>query len=221
MNSSSKGGGLGRHLRVTRSQTSWARGGHTTCILHQLHIALPPSRFTLGPCDIALLLLLLKYPAAAVAAGQPLAGDVRCVSDARALMAATGADGVMSAEPLLFNPIMFDPQQPHDVSNWSHPPTEWLRGEPCSLAGQRSCFAVVFCAGASEHLLCTPRAVPRNQLAMIAAQAALASWPMLLLHRFQGSPSGAWLWAAEQTQWSFHEAAVADAAPPLTYHQKS
>jgi hypothetical protein len=31
-------------------------------------------------------------------------------------MAATGADGVMSAEPLLLNPMLFDPQQPHDVS---------------------------------------------------------------------------------------------------------
>jgi hypothetical protein len=32
-------------------------------------------------------------------------------------MAATGADGVMSAEPLLMNPMLFDPQQPHDVSS--------------------------------------------------------------------------------------------------------
>lgn len=38
-------------------------------------------------------------------------GDVRCLEEARALMAATGADGVMSAEPLLMNPMLFDPQQ--------------------------------------------------------------------------------------------------------------
>lgn len=45
------------------------------------------------------------------------AGDVRCLDEARALMAATGADGVMSAEPLLMNPMLFDAvQQPHDVS---------------------------------------------------------------------------------------------------------
>jgi hypothetical protein len=47
----------------------------------------------------------------------PSAGDVRCLEEARALMAATGADGVMSAEPLLMNPMLFDAvQQPHDVS---------------------------------------------------------------------------------------------------------
>lgn len=46
-----------------------------------------------------------------------LAGDVRCLADAQALMDATGADGVMSAEPLLMNPMLFDQQnQPQDVS---------------------------------------------------------------------------------------------------------
>jgi tRNA-dihydrouridine synthase len=34
-------------------------------------------------------------------------GDVRCLADARALMAATGAAGVLSAEPLLHNPALF------------------------------------------------------------------------------------------------------------------
>ncbi|KAI8471105.1 MAG: dihydrouridine synthase-domain-containing protein [Monoraphidium minutum] len=37
-------------------------------------------------------------------------GDVRCLDDARRLMAHTGADGVMSAEPLLYYPALFDPQ---------------------------------------------------------------------------------------------------------------
>lgn len=32
-------------------------------------------------------------------------------------MAATGADGVMSAEPLLNNPMLFDPSQPPEVSS--------------------------------------------------------------------------------------------------------
>ena len=36
-------------------------------------------------------------------------GDVRCLDDARALMAHTGADGVLSAEPLLYYPALFDP----------------------------------------------------------------------------------------------------------------
>lgn len=44
-------------------------------------------------------------------------GDVRCLADAEALMAATGADGVMSAEPLLNNPMLFDPSQPPEVSS--------------------------------------------------------------------------------------------------------
>lgn len=38
-------------------------------------------------------------------------GDVRCLAEGRALMAATGAVGVMSAEPLLLNPALFATEQ--------------------------------------------------------------------------------------------------------------
>ncbi len=36
-------------------------------------------------------------------------GDVRCLADAERLMSHTGADGVMSADPLLYYPALFDP----------------------------------------------------------------------------------------------------------------
>ncbi|KAF8065442.1 HAP2 [Scenedesmus sp. PABB004] len=39
-------------------------------------------------------------------------GDVRCRADADALLAATGAEGVLSAEPLLMDPALFSPERP-------------------------------------------------------------------------------------------------------------
>lgn len=54
-------------------------------------------------------------------------GDVRTLADARALMKHTGADGVMSAEPLLMDPALFSHQKNPEVSIdwflvlfWSH-----------------------------------------------------------------------------------------------------
>lgn len=53
-------------------------------------------------------------------------GDVRCLAEAAALMESTGADGVMSAEPLLMNPMLFDAaMQPQDGVQL--PPLEGLR----------------------------------------------------------------------------------------------
>jgi tRNA-dihydrouridine synthase len=46
-------------------------------------------------------------------------GDVRCLAEARALMEATGAAGVMSAEPLLINPALFNT---HEVGRRTHNP---------------------------------------------------------------------------------------------------
>lgn len=42
-------------------------------------------------------------------------GDVRCRPDAKALMSYTGADGVLSAEPLLRNPALFQSDAPVDA----------------------------------------------------------------------------------------------------------
>lgn len=42
-------------------------------------------------------------------------GDVRTFADARALMQHTGADGVLSAEPLLMDPALYSPQKNPEV----------------------------------------------------------------------------------------------------------
>ncbi len=53
-------------------------------------------------------------------------GDIRDVNEARACMAATGAVGVLSAEPLLRNPALFDTRVSHDAEQAaSSRPAEW------------------------------------------------------------------------------------------------
>jgi tRNA-dihydrouridine synthase 1 len=65
-------------------------------------------------------------------------GDVRDRTEAAACMAATGAVGVLSAEPLLHNPTLFDPDAPHDAAAAAATrPLEWpalLALEYCELA---------------------------------------------------------------------------------------
>lgn len=38
-------------------------------------------------------------------------GGVRCLADAQALLTASGAEGVLSAEPLLHDPVLFSSQR--------------------------------------------------------------------------------------------------------------
>lgn len=56
---------------------------------------------------------------AAVAIPVVANGDVRNLAEAAECMAATGATGVLSAEPLLLNPRLFDPAQPLDAGQRS------------------------------------------------------------------------------------------------------
>ena len=67
-------------------------------------------------------------------------GDVRDLDEARACMEATGCCGVLSAEPLLHNPALFDPTAPSNAAAAAaHRPAEWpalLALEYCQLARQ-------------------------------------------------------------------------------------
>jgi len=67
-------------------------------------------------------------------------GDVRDVAEAEACMAATGCVGVLSAEPLLRNPALFDRTAPHSaMAAAAERPPEWpalLALEYCELATQ-------------------------------------------------------------------------------------
>lgn len=68
-------------------------------------------------------------------------GDVRDLNEAHACMRATGCVGVLSAEPLLRNPALFDASAPHDAvaaAEWR--PAEW----PATLA-------VAYCDLAQAH----------------------------------------------------------------------
>ena len=68
-------------------------------------------------------------------------GDVRDLNEAHACMQATGCVGVLSAEPLLRNPALFDANAPHDATEAAESrPAEW----PAMLA-------VEYCDAAQEH----------------------------------------------------------------------